>query len=33
MVPFLPLTFIVAYQADYVYGTKVSRIRGELVEL
>jgi len=29
LAPFLPLTFIVAYQADYVYGTKMSRIRDE----
>ncbi|XP_068726773.1 plasminogen receptor (KT)-like [Montipora capricornis] len=29
LVPFLPLTFIVAYQADYVYGTKMNRIRDE----
>jgi len=29
LIPFLPLTFIVAYQADYVYGTKMSRIREE----
>ena len=29
LIPFLPLTFIVAYQADYVYGTKMSRIRGK----
>jgi len=28
LVPFLPLSFIVAYQADYIYGSKMSRIRG-----
>lgn len=29
MVPFLPLTFIVAYQADFIYGNKMDRIRDE----
>lgn len=29
LAPFLPLTFVVAYQADYVYGSKMSRIREE----
>lgn len=29
LVPFLPFTFIVAYQADFCYGTKMSRIRDE----
>ncbi|KAL9950451.1 hypothetical protein ACROYT_G042947 [Oculina patagonica] len=33
LVPFLPLTFIVAYQADYVYGTKMSRIREEAEQI
>ena len=28
LIPFLPLSFVVGYQADYVYGGKVSRIRG-----
>ena len=28
LAPFLPLSFIVAYQADYVYGSKMNRIRG-----
>ena len=28
LIPFLPLSFVVGYQADYVYGSKVSRIRG-----
>ncbi|XP_031568776.1 plasminogen receptor (KT)-like [Actinia tenebrosa] len=27
--PFLPLSFIVGYQADYVYGNKIERIRDE----
>ncbi|XP_022097196.1 plasminogen receptor (KT)-like [Acanthaster planci] len=27
LIPLLPLTFIVAYQYDYTYGTKVLRIR------
>ena len=27
--PLLPLTFIVGYQADLAYGTKVNRIRAE----
>ncbi len=27
--PLLPLTFLVGYQADLAYGTKVSRIRSE----
>jgi len=29
LVPFLPLSFIVAYQADYIYGSKMSRIRDD----
>ncbi|XP_013789797.2 plasminogen receptor (KT)-like, partial [Limulus polyphemus] len=29
LVPFLPLTFIVGYQADMAYGTKLHRIKGE----
>lgn len=29
LIPFLPLSFVVGYQADYVYGGKVSRIREE----
>jgi len=29
MVPFLPLTFIVAYLGDMAYGTKMKRIRGK----
>ena len=28
--PFFPLTFIVGYQADLAYGTKIDRIRGTL---
>ena len=28
LIPFLPLSFVVGYQADYVHGSKVSRIRG-----
>lgn len=28
--PFLPLSFIVGYQADYAYGNKIDRIRGAL---
>ncbi|KAK3732588.1 hypothetical protein QZH41_016067, partial [Actinostola sp. cb2023] len=27
--PFIPLSFIVGYQADYAYGNKVERIRDE----
>ena len=27
--PLLPLTFLVGYQADLAYGTKVNRIRAE----
>ncbi|KXJ24040.1 plasminogen receptor (KT) [Exaiptasia diaphana] len=27
--PFLPLSFIVGYQADYAYGNKIDRIRDE----
>ena len=27
--PLLPLTFIVAYQADLAYGTKINRIKSE----
>ena len=29
IVPLLPLTFIVGYQADLAYGSKVNRIRAE----
>ncbi|XP_043189508.1 plasminogen receptor (KT)-like isoform X4 [Amphibalanus amphitrite] len=29
LIPFVPLTFIVAYQADLAYGTKLSRITAE----
>ncbi|EDO44001.1 predicted protein [Nematostella vectensis] len=29
VVPFLPLSFIVAYQYDYCYGHKIDRIRAE----
>ncbi|XP_037092261.1 plasminogen receptor (KT)-like isoform X2 [Pollicipes pollicipes] len=29
LLPFFPLTFIVAYQADLAYGTKLGRIRAE----
>ena len=28
LVPFLPLTFIVGYQAHLAYGNKIQRIRG-----
>lgn len=27
--PFLPLTFLVAYQADLAYGTKLNRVKSE----
>ena len=29
IVPLLPLTFVVGYQADLAYGSKVNRIRAE----
>jgi len=29
LVPFFPLSFIVGYQADLAYGTKINRIRAE----
>ena len=29
IVPLLPLTFLVGYQADLAYGSKVNRIRAE----
>ena len=29
MAPILPLTFIVGYQADLAYGTKMNRIKAE----
>ena len=29
MAPLLPLTFVVGYQADLAYGTKVNRIKTE----
>ena len=29
MAPLLPLTFLVGYQADLAYGTKVNRIKSE----
>ena len=29
LAPLLPLTFLVAYQADLAYGTKVNRIKTE----
>lgn len=29
MAPLLPLTFIVAYQGDLAYGTKINRIKTE----
>ena len=29
MAPLLPLTFLVGYQADLAYGSKVARIRAE----
>jgi len=31
VVPFLPLTFIVAYLGDMAYGTKMKRIRGAIL--
>ena len=31
LVPFVPLTFIVAYQAHLAYGNKIKRIRGKLL--
>ncbi|XP_062513719.1 plasminogen receptor (KT)-like [Corticium candelabrum] len=27
LIPFLPLTFVVGYQADFAYGSKIGRIR------
>lgn len=29
LVPLLPLTFLVGYQADLAYGTKLNRIKSE----
>ena len=29
MAPALPLTFLVGYQADLAYGTKINRIKAE----
>ena len=29
LAPFLPLTFLVGYQGDLAYGTKVNRIKAE----
>ena len=29
LVPFLPLTFVLGYQVDLAYGSKLNRIRGE----
>ena len=28
--PILPLSFIVGYQADFAYGTKITRVQGSL---
>jgi len=33
MVPFFPLTFIVAYLGDMAHGTKMKRIRGDSLQL
>jgi hypothetical protein len=32
-VPALPLTFIVGYQVDFVYGSKIDRIRDMAEEI
>lgn len=29
LIPILPLTFVVAYQADFAYGSKIARIKAE----
>lgn len=31
--PIIPLTFVIAYQADLAYGTKLHRIRGKVIKL
>ena len=31
MAPLVPLTFVVAYQADLAYGNKMERVIGESV--
>ena len=33
MAPLLPLTFIVGYQGDLAYGTKMNRIRNEAEDI
>ena len=33
LAPLLPLTFIVGYQGDLAYGSKMDRIRGNKTEI
>lgn len=30
LIPILPLSFIVGYQADFAYGNKITRVQGEI---
>ena len=30
LIPILPLSFIVGYQADFAYGDKITRVQGKL---
>ena len=33
LVPILPLSFFVGYQADFVYGSKIARVQGKIYPL